>query len=133
MNKFISYLKNNSSEFDTIGSVDENAIAKAEESLALKFCVDYKELVSNFGCIGFGSYEIYGLGVPTESHLNVVDATLNHRKLGLKDGFIVISELEDGLSLVLNDKCEIYDYFFGTNKMKYRCSLTEYLSDLILI
>jgi len=52
----------------------ENEISAAEQALGIHFSEEYKTYLSEFGLIASGATEIYGLGVPAASHLNILSA-----------------------------------------------------------
>lgn len=57
-----------------IRPASEQDIAAAEQALQITFSPEYKAYLSHFGLISHGATEIYGLGVPTTSHLNILTA-----------------------------------------------------------
>jgi hypothetical protein len=52
----------------------ENEISAAEQALRMHFSEEYKTYLSEFGLIASGATEVYGLGVPATSHLNILSA-----------------------------------------------------------
>ncbi len=54
-------------------------IAEAERQLNLKFSDDYKEYLSLFGAISFGSTELTGLNI--DSYANVVSVTIKEAQM----------------------------------------------------
>ncbi|MBU9816899.1 SMI1/KNR4 family protein [Rahnella sp. C60] len=52
----------------------ENEINAAEQALRMHFSEEYKTYLSEFGLVASGATEIYGLGVPATSHLNILSA-----------------------------------------------------------
>lgn len=52
----------------------ENEISAAEQALRMHFSQEYKTYLSEFGLISSGATEVYGLGVPANSHLNILSA-----------------------------------------------------------
>ena len=55
-------------------------IDAAAQALHVTFSADYREYLSRFGVISFGATEIYGLGIPQDSHLNILSVTAMLRK-----------------------------------------------------
>ena len=58
----------------TTRPAEEKSIHTLEENLGFHLSTDYKDFLRIFGVISLDSYEIYGLGVPSESHLNVLNS-----------------------------------------------------------
>ncbi|EMJ9774724.1 MULTISPECIES: SMI1/KNR4 family protein [Morganella] len=54
--------------------VNEDEIITAEQALGIQFSPEYKAYLSEFGLISSGAAEVYGLGVPATSHLNILSA-----------------------------------------------------------
>lgn len=54
--------------------VEEKSVNALERDLEFYLSAEYKDFLRNFGVISLGSYEVYGLGVPCESHLNVLNS-----------------------------------------------------------
>ena len=63
-----------------IRPVNEQEINAAEQALQIRFTPEYKTYLSHFGLISCGATEMYGLGVPVSSHLNILSAIEPLRK-----------------------------------------------------
>lgn len=57
-----------------IRPAQQQEISAAEQKLQIHFSADYKDYLSRFGLIASGATEVYGLGVPAASHLNILSA-----------------------------------------------------------
>ncbi|CAB3786208.1 SMI1/KNR4 family protein [Paraburkholderia fynbosensis] len=53
---------------------DPASIQALEQKLPFSLSSEYKSFLSDFGVIVFGAYETYGLGVPADHYLNVLNA-----------------------------------------------------------
>lgn len=53
---------------------DPASIQALEQKLPFPLSSEYKSFLSDFGVIVFGAYETYGLGVPEDHYLNVLNA-----------------------------------------------------------
>lgn len=49
----------------------QQEIQAAKQALQMDFSTEYQTYLAQFGVIGWGPTEIYGLGVPVSSHLNI--------------------------------------------------------------
>ncbi|MDI2587623.1 SMI1/KNR4 family protein [Psychrobacillus sp. NEAU-3TGS] len=127
---FIEKIRNSDSEvFD---GVNEEEILAAEQQLGIKFPKTYREILAEFGSLEIGSEEIFGLGV--EGYLNVVETTLEERKLakGELDKYIVIQNLAiDGLLIVVDENDNVYEYANGNFK-NLLSSTAEYIESQLL-
>lgn len=75
-----NYIVLHKDEFSLKGPIVLDEVAVAEDLLGFKFDEDYSEYLLKFGKISFMSLELYGLGVPRVSGLNVISATALLRK-----------------------------------------------------
>lgn len=129
MKKTIEKLKSKVKVFQ-VGGVSSEEIANAEQKLNLKFSDEYKEYLSNYGIISFGSHEFSGLGV--NGYLNVVTATEKERNLGgnfPKDCILIENNGIDGVLTIMDENGIVYS-FDGKNKTKIASSFSEFLNTL---
>lgn len=95
----------------TTGGVDVQTVKEAEEALNIQFPTSYKDLLLNYGALAVGTHEIAALGV--EGYLNVVELTKQERKFanGQLDSYFVVENLNtEGLLIVLDEQCKVYEY-----------------------
>ena len=116
--------------YKTKGASDE-LIAEAERQLGLNFADDYKEYLSHFGAISFGSTELTGLNIG--SYANVVSVTLKEiqRNNSFPKGSIVLENTGMEGFLVLQKKDgEVYGWLDGKKKDTFP-NLQAFLSSKI--
>jgi len=53
---------------------DAESVGALQNALGFPLSNEYKEFLSRFGIIVYGAYETYGLGVPNDYYLNVLNA-----------------------------------------------------------
>ncbi|MBA0217823.1 SMI1/KNR4 family protein [Pectobacterium brasiliense] len=58
----------------------EQEIAAAEQTLQIAFSPEYRAYLALFGLIASGATELYGLGIPVTSHLNILSAIVPLRE-----------------------------------------------------
>ncbi|MFH1022875.1 MAG: SMI1/KNR4 family protein [Planctomycetota bacterium] len=78
------------------GSQSEEDVRAAEESLGVRFPVDYRRFVSDWGYGGFGDFDVAGVGSESfDTMFNVVTMTREQRETipGFPPGHVVISRL----------------------------------------
>lgn len=105
----------------------EELILEAERQLGRKFSDDYKEYLSKFGAISFGSTELTGLNV--DSYANVVSLTLKEierNKLFPKDSYVIEDPGLEGLLVLQRDNGSVYEWRNGKILKEYS-NLSEYL------
>jgi hypothetical protein len=116
--------------YKTKGASDE-LIAEAERQLNLKFADDYKEYLSSFGAISFGSTELTGLNI--DSYANVVSVTLKEiqRNTSFPKGSIVLENTGmEGLLILQKEDGEVYEWIGGEKKNAFP-NLKAYLESKI--
>lgn len=127
---FIETIRN--SDAEVFDGVDEEVIQAAEQELAMKIPKTYRDILAEFGSIEIGAEEIFGLGV--EGYLNVVETTLEERKLakGDLDNYIVIQNLSiGGLLIVVDENDNVYEYANGSFK-NLLCTTADYIESQLL-
>ena len=105
--------------FKTKGASDD-LISEAERKLNLKFADDYKEYLSEFGAISFGSTELTGLNV--DSYANVVSVTLKERQRHdsfPQDAIVLEDTGMEGMLVLQNESGEVYEWFNGEKGAVY--------------
>lgn len=116
--------------YNTKGA-SEKAIGKAESKLGIIFPDEYKDYLSRYGAVSFGSTELTGLNI--DGYANVIDVTLNeiNRNSNFpKDCFVLESLGVEGLLILMNTNGEVWEWKDGTCKRKYT-SMEEYLTTKI--
>jgi hypothetical protein len=116
--------------YKTKGASNE-LIAEAERQLGLSFANDYKEYLSEFGAISFGSTELTGLNI--DGYANVVTVTLKEiqrNKLFPKDSIVLENIGMEGLLMLQNESGEVYEWLDGDKKASFQ-NLKAYLESKI--
>lgn len=115
-----------------MGAVEDAQIQDAEAKLGLKFSVEYKEFLKDFGAALIAGNEF--LGLATEESLNTVVQTLALRgdDTTLPRGMYIISNLHiDGLRILQNERGEIFEYVPSALPKKIFDSLKDYIQDCL--
>lgn len=92
-----------------LSPVSEEQIKDAEKHLNLKFSLDYRSYVSEYGVISAGCYEL--TGICSSPRLNVVDVTISERENNPgvpKDWYVLEQANIDGIVIWQNQKGEVY-------------------------
>ncbi|MGG3449768.1 SMI1/KNR4 family protein [Domibacillus aminovorans] len=127
---FIEKIKE--SDAEVFNGASEQEIVTAEQKLGVTFPETYRTILAEFGSLENGSDEIFGLGV--EGYLNVVESTLEERKLakGDLDKYVVIQNLGiDGLLIVIDENDNVYEYANGNFK-NLLSTTAEYIESQLL-
>lgn len=115
--------------FRSFKGASNEDIKKAEESLNVSFSKEYKLYLSK---CGFATYEGHELtGICKAKRLNVVDVTINERKLSpdIQENWYVIEQLNiDGIVIWQSETGEIYQTSPEKKPLKIYDSLAEYIS-----
>lgn len=119
----------------SVGGVSDSEIDKAEKELDVKFPEDLKKLIKKYGSLSIEHIEIFGLGVPTNSHLNIVTQTKKFQKKEnfpdkySIDDYVVISMIMDGVFVVYNKDKGIYEWDQSNGRgNKLGDNINDYLS-----
>jgi hypothetical protein len=113
------------------GGASSELISEAEKQLDLKFADDYKEYLSNFGAISFGSTELTGLNI--DSYANVVTVTLqeNQRSNSFPQKSIVLENIGiEGILVLQKENGQIYEWNSEKETLIFP-NLTEFLKSKI--
>lgn len=126
MSDIINVLTNINGLFKLSGASNED-ILTAEEQLSFIFPKDYSTYLSNFGAVSFGNCEL--LGIATQSYLNVVDSTLNERKLNthFPQYMIIIENYGYESMLAIMDKDGVVYQWSPTTIKQIAPSFYEYV------
>jgi len=130
MHSIIKVIEEKFNLYKTKGASGE-LIEEAERQLNLKFADDYKEYLSLFGEISFGSTELTGLNV--DSYANVVSVTLKEiqRNKAFPKGSIVLENTGiEGLLILQKEDGEVYEWIDGEKKNAFP-NLKAYLESRI--
>jgi len=131
MNTNIKSIMNKIEDYFADGGVTDKEIRKAEEELGLKFASDYREYLSIYGCVSFGSHELTGL--TKVKRLNVVEVTKENRQFNksIPTDFYVIEEADiDGIVIWQNSEGKIFRSDIYSNPVCAYDSFVEYLDTL---
>lgn len=128
-NKAKKIIEQNEELVDEFGGASDNLIIKAQNALSLKFPQDYKEFLSDYGALTFGSVEIYGVFREDFENSGVPDAiwaTLDERNLiNLPENLLVL--YNTGLEELY---CLNFDVLNSNNEPMVTSYFTGYRSDV---
>ena len=116
--------------YKTVGASEE-LILEAERQLNLKFAEDYKEYLSIYGTISFGSTELTGLNI--DSYANVVSVTLKEEqrdKYFPRDSIVLENIGIEGLLILQQKDGEVYEWQNGEKGAIFE-DLNQYLESKI--
>lgn len=102
-------------------------IEQAEKTLGLKFALDFKECLHEFGAVSFGSHELTGFS--TDPNLDVVKVTQRYwSKSNEESNLYVIEEAHiDGIVIWQDADGTIYETTPKSEAKKIASSLAEYI------
>ena len=105
----------------------EIQIEQAEKSLGLKFALDFKECLREFGAVSFGGHELTGFSV--DKNLDVVEVTQkNWEKNNVGKNLYVIEEAHiDGIIIWQDADGTVYETTPNSKAKKIANSLAEYI------
>ncbi len=121
----------NKPDFYALHGATDSEIEKAEEILGTQFTEEYRNYVSSFGVASFAGHEFTGVCKP--KRLNVVDVTIEHRRLNpsLPEDWYVIEETHiDGITIWQSPKREIFQVVSENDIKKINNTLEEFISGL---
>ena len=130
MRSIIKKIEEKSKLYKTTGASEE-LIAEAERQLNLSFAEDYKEYLSLYGAISFGSTELTGLNI--DGYANVVSVTLKEaqRNKNFPKGSIVLESTGiEGILILQQQDGEVYEWQNGKKGASFQ-SLKEYLESKV--
>lgn len=105
-------------------------INSAEKELKLVFHKDYKDYVSHYGYISYGSHEL--TGICSFPRLNVVNVTQDERKCNpsIPQNYYVIEQTNiDGIVVWQSPEGNIYQSTPNHSLKEIAASLSEYIED----
>lgn len=104
-------------------------IEQAEKALGLKFALDFKECLCEFGAVSFGGHEFTGFS--TDKNLDVVVTTQNNRKkTSVGKNLYVIEEAHiDGIVIWQGSDGAVYQTMPNSKCRLIAKSLLEYISE----
>jgi hypothetical protein len=130
MHKIIKKIEEKFKLYKTKGASNE-LIEEAERQLNLRFSEDYREYLSLFGAISFGSTELTGLNI--NSHANVVSVTLKESQINKsfpKGSIVVENTGMEGLLVLQKEDGEVYEWLHGEKGATFP-NLKKYLENKI--
>lgn len=130
MLKTIKKISDTQKLYKTIGASNE-LILEAERQLNLNFSKEYKEYLSTYGAISFGSTEFTGLNI--ESYANVVSVTLKEKQRydNFPEGCIVLENVGiDGILMLHHENGKVFAWTSKDVGDSYK-SLAEYINSKI--
>lgn len=103
-------------------------IEQAEKSLGLKFALDFKECLREFGAVSVGGHELTGFSA--DKNLDVVEVTQkNWKKNNVGKNLYVIEEAHiDGIVIWQDSDGTVYETTQNSIAIKIASSLSEYIS-----
>ncbi len=90
---------------DFSGPKESSLVDRAEKVLGMKFPPTYRQFLETYGCGDIGGFEVYGIIGNDFDSSGIPDAiwlTMQLRKTGLPEHYIVISDEGDGAICVLD-------------------------------
>lgn len=104
-------------------------IEQAEKSLGLKFALDFKECLCEFGAVSFEGHEFTGFS--TDKNLDVVMTTQNNRKkISVGKELYVIEEAHiDGIVIWQGSDGTVYQTMPNSKCTPIAKNLLEYISE----
>jgi len=130
MQELVMKIKEKFTLYQTTGASDE-LIEEAQRQLHRKFADSYKEYLSLFGAISFGSTELTGLNV--DSHANVVSVTLKEAQINRsfpKDAIVLENPGIEGVLILQESDGQVYEWKNGKRGATFS-NLKEYLESKI--
>ena len=112
-----------------LSPVSEEQIKDAEKKLNLKFSLEYRSYVSEFGVASADGYEL--TGICNSPRLNVVDVTISERENNPdvpKDWYVLEQANIDGIVIWQNQKGEVYQTQPCRENKMIANSIVEYIS-----
>lgn len=106
-------------------------ISEASKKLNIEFPCDYYEYLLKYGVISFYATQWTGLGVT--GYMNVVEATLDQRKLNphfSKDLFVLEDLAIEGIIIAADTDGRVYEVQMDNQKKIYD-SMVDYLDECI--
>ncbi|ANB75681.1 hypothetical protein AYM40_25435 [Paraburkholderia phytofirmans OLGA172] len=86
---------------------DQASIQALEQKLPFPLSSEYQSFLSDFGVIVFGAYETYGLGVPEDHYLNVLNAYADlSRDSSYPANAVPLLEVGDGQYYLYDNKAQ---------------------------
>lgn len=104
-------------------------IEQAEKTLGLKFALDFKECLREFGAVSVGGHELTGFSA--DPNLDVVKVTQkNWSKNNVGKNLYVIEEAHiDGIVIWQDSDGTVYETTPKSEAKKIACSLAEYIGE----
>lgn len=103
-------------------------IEQAEKALGLKFALDFKECLREFGAVSVGGHEFTGFSA--DKNLDIVAVTQkNRQKNNVRKSFYVIEEAHiDGIVIWQDADGSVYETTPNSTPKKIANSLLEYIT-----
>lgn len=103
-------------------------IEQAEKALGLKFALDFKECLREFGAVSVGGHEFTGFSA--DKNLDIVAVTQkNRQKSNVRKSFYVIEEAHiDGIVIWQDADGSVYETTPNSTPKKIANSLLEYIT-----
>lgn len=118
-------------DFYALQGATDSEIENAEHTLGTQFALGYRDYVSALGVASLAGHEFTGVCKP--KRLNVVDVTIEHRRLtpSLPEDWYVIEETHiDGITIWQSPKGEIFQVVSEDDIKKINNTLEEFISAL---
>ena len=102
----------------SVSRIDAEEIKKYEELLGTEFGVQLSEYIINYGYIGYGHIEMYGINAVQGESSDMIKTTIALRQRDSQlDGLIAIENQGDGEYYFVDSKDQIYRYFQGSKEL----------------
>jgi len=129
MVEFVSLL-NKMDFFREVGGASEERIYEAEKVLDLRFANEFREYLSDHGCISAGGHEFTGIGKMKE--MSIISVTQECRMMNgnVPEDFYVIEDLGIDRIIIWQDSSgSVYQTVADSVPQKIANSIFEYLSE----
>lgn len=128
MNDIVLYFRQKGT-FVSLQGASEQEIEDAEKKLNVKFTIEYKKYVSEFGAVSYYGHELTGVCKAPE--VDVVNITLDERQFlkEISSNWYVIEQMHiDGIVVWQSEDGTIYRTTPNTKPVKLCDSLMEYIA-----
>ena len=131
MEKFEKMIQSYTEENDFFGAIAEEQISKTEDILSLKFPIEYREFIKEYGSGGICGVDL--VGIEGDLGASVIKATERYRKLGLDSKYVVIQDLGEYIMCMNTVDNDAFVYSWDRSdpviKKEYN-SFAEFLIDV---
>ena len=117
-----------------IGNVGSAEVSEAENTLGFALPGQIKRFIEEYGAISYKAHELFGLGVKPESHLHIVQRTLEMRNADKKfpAKAVLIEDLGDGHYAICKQDGSVWEWAYHGGEVRLlAANFDAYMKDLI--